>query len=132
MHDRAYAGDAIVIQLAGSFVALLFASALWGAFHVVPRAGRATFMGLCCLVVIVGVLVQGCYTELGWQLIADAATLLNVFMFVEIAHAIRSRRSSIPLAIARQMCCRVARDGCDEPNHPALRAGRGSGVGQAV
>jgi hypothetical protein len=130
--DTAYASDAVTLQLATSAAALYIDACLWGAVGVVPRRGRATFMTVCCFIVVIGVPFQGLFTELGWQIIADAAALLAIFMAVEIAHTIRSRRTTIPLAIARPMCCRVARDGCDKPHHPALRAGRGGRVGEAV
>ncbi|MDQ3333730.1 MAG: hypothetical protein M4D80_00990 [Myxococcota bacterium] len=127
-----YASDAVIITLGLSVLALFVASCVWGAVRVEPRRGRAAFMTICCFVIVFGVFLQGGYTEAGWRVIADAAVLLNIFMYVEIAHAIRSRRSTIPLAIAQPMCCRVARDGPDKPHHPALRAGRGGRVSEEV
>jgi len=101
-HSDVYASDGVILAMVGSFFALLFASSLWSVVRVVPRRGRAAIMTLCCFMIVIGVLVQGLNTEPGWRVVADAAVLLNVFMFVEIAHVIRIRRSPIALAIVRR------------------------------
>jgi hypothetical protein len=133
MGHHAYASDGVAITLAGSTLALICAAGLWGAYRVqMPRPVPSIVIGISCYTIVYGVFVQGYYTEWVWQIIADVSVLLNLFMYVEIARAIRSRRSTIPLAIALPMCCRVARDGPDQPHHPALRAGRGGGVREAV
>jgi hypothetical protein len=128
-----YASDGVVLTLTGSLLALICAACLWGAYRVeMPRPVPAIVIGICCYTIVYGVFVQGYYSEWVWQIIADVSVLLNLFMYVEIARAIRSKRSTIPLAIARPMCCRVARDGPDQPHHPALRAGCGGRVSEAV
>jgi hypothetical protein len=132
MHRYGYASEEVYVCIVIVLLPLMVAFQIWTKYGAKPSVFASLVMGACCTFIVVRSVFSP-DDDAGWWRVIEATALLDVLVIVEIIRAFRSRRrSAIPVAIVSALCCRVARDGPDKPDHPALCSGRGGRVCQAV